>query len=438
MKKLLLGMAMLFAVALLVACGGDDPAPTATTDAEATPTVAVEPGGNEELPGNEFGGENFVLWIDNPEYGNALVARLEELFPDSNFSFEEVGGTDTLDRLRLDGPAEIGADIVLFPHDQIPGAINERLLLPLGPDIANAMHGRIPEAAIGAVVHNDNYFGIPLRMESIALFYNLDLLNEAGLDVPTTWEEIIEAAADYNNVATNDFLIRWEVGGAFFNQFFLTTFGYELFGPNHNDPDAINFDTPEAIEGLEYFASLRDILPVPYGDLGWDETNGAFVAGEVPLLIIGPWAIPYIQRDGAGFEWGVTTIPTINGVQPRTFSGNHIAAASSFTNYPDLARAVLEFMMSDEGLQMVYDEIGVIPALIDGSVINGLSEDAALSGIAAQAVHSHPMPAISEMDFFWDAADAMYRAVWNGLLTPAEAAANAVEDFEAARALATQ
>jgi len=385
-----------------------------------------------------FGGENFTLWLDNDDYGEALVAALSERFPDSNFSYEHVGGTYTLDRLRLDGPAERGADIILFPHNEIPGAINEQLLLPLGPDMINAMHERIPAAAVGAVQHGGNYFGVPLRMESVALFYNLDLLEAAGLEVPTTWEEIIEAAPDFNNPATNEFLIRWDVGDAFFSHFALTAFGYELFGPDHIDPDAINFNTPEAIAGLEFFGSLREILPVPYGDLDWDSTNGAFVAGEVPLLIIGPWAIPYINNYGAGFEWGVTTIPTINGVQPLTFSGNHIAAESSFTRYPDLTRAVLEFMMSDEGLQMIYDEIGVIPALIDGSVIRGLSDDAGLAGIAAQSVHSHPMPAIAEMAHFWDAAEAMYRSVWEGLLTPEEAAENAEEAFEAARILAAQ
>ena len=431
-KLLLLGMAMLFSVAFLVACGNGE---TATDPNVDTPDTEVDPGEVEEPT---FGGETLTLWLDNDDYAAALIAALNEKFPDTTFLYEFMDGPYTLDQLRLDGPADLGADILLFPHDQIPGAINEQLLLPLGPNITDAMHARIPAAAVNSVEHNGNYFGVPLRMESIALFYNLDLLEEAGLEVPATWEEIFEAAPVYNNPATNDFLIRWEAGGAFFNHFTLTAFGFELFGPNHNDPDLVNFDTPEVIAGLEFFASLREVLPVPAADLDWDSTNGAFAAGEVPLLIIGPWSIPHIEASDQEFRWGVTTIPTINGVQPRTFSGNHIAAASSFTNYPDLARAVLEFMMSDEGLQMVYDEIGVIPALIDGSVINGLSEDVALAGIAAQAVHSHPMPTLAEMDSFWDPANTMFSSVWEGLATPEEAAANALEAFEAARALANQ
>jgi len=62
----------------------------------------------------------------------------------------------------------------------------------------------------------------------------------------------------------------------------------------------------------------------------------------------------------------------------------------------------------------------------------------ALAGIAAQAVHSHPMPTLAEMDSFWDPANTMFSSVWEGLATPEEAAANALEAFEAARALANQ
>lgn len=442
MKKLLLfGMAMLFSVAVLAACGGGDATESDSPASEAPASEAPA----TEVPETEEPGDytsdlagTITMWLDNDAYADALIAALNERFPNATFEYSFMDGPYTLDQLRLDGPAGLGADILLFPHDQIPGAINEQLLLPLGPDITDAMHERIPPAAVNSVSHNGQYFGIPLRMESIALFYNLDLLEAAGLEVPTTWEEIFEAAPEYNNPATNDFLIRWEAGGAFFNHFALTAFGFELFGPEHNDPDSVNFNTPEAIAGLEFFASLRDILPVPYADLDWDATNGAFVAGEVPLLIIGPWSIPHINNYSDGFNWGVTTIPTIGGVQPRTFSGNHIAAASSFTDYPDLARAVLAFMMSDEALQMVYDNIGVIPALMDGSIIEGLQDDIALAGIAQQAVHSHPMPTLAEMDSFWDPANTMFRSVWEGLATPEEAAANAEEAFEALRALADQ
>jgi arabinogalactan oligomer/maltooligosaccharide transport system substrate-binding protein len=431
MKKLFaLGCVLVLSLAFLVACGGDS---EAGEEIEAGPETAdTEPGDDEETA---FGGETITLWIDQAGYAEALVAALSDRFPDTKFEFEELGSTYTTERLALAGPAGVGADIILFPQDHISDAINQSLLLPLGPDLAGAMNGRIPEASLDTVRLDDHYFAVPLRMNSIGLFYNSDLLEEHGLEVAGSFEELIEQAGEFNDPANNQFLIRWEAGNAFFNYFFLTSFGYELFGPDHNDPDAINFDTPAALEGLEFFLSMRDILPVPYGDLNWDTVHGAFVAGEVPYIITGPWSISDINDNG-DFEWGVTKIPTINGNQPITFSDNNVAAVSAFTEHPDLSRAVLEFMMSDEGLQILYDEVGAIPALIDTSIIDGLSDDPFLAGIITQAEYSHPMPIIPEMSQFWAPAESMYRSVWEGLLTPAEAVENAMNDFEAARALA--
>ena len=433
-KVFLVGLALVFSLMFLTACNGDEPdAPDEpeVEDVEETPDEPEEetPDEPEEDEEAATGGESFLLWIDQTPYAEALIAALSDRFPDINFEFEEVGSTYTVERLSLDGPAGTGADIILFPHDNISDAINQNSLLPLGPDIAAQMQGRVPEPALDAVRIDGEYFAIPMRMNSIGFFYNRDLLDEHGFDVAESFEEIVEQAAEFND----DYILRWEAGNAFFSYFFLTSFGYELFGPQHNDPEAINFNTPAVIEGLAYYQTIRDILPVSYGDLDWDATHGAFVAGEVPYLISGPWSISE-AREG-GFEWGITRIPTVDGNRPITFSDINVAAASAYTENPPLAREVLEFMMSDEGLQILYDYVGAIPALIDTSVIDGLADDPFLTGIVAQAEYSHPMPIIPEMGSFWGPAETMFRSVWEGLATPEEAAENAETEYEAARAL---
>lgn len=137
-------------------------------------------------------------------------------------------------------------------------------------------------------------------------------------------------------------------------------------------------------------------------------------------------------KKNADFEWGITTIPTINGNHPVTFSGNIIACMSSYTKNAEAAREVLEFMVSDEGLEILYKVRGSIPALKDPSVIDGLSDDQYVMGILEQAQFSEAMPSIPEMASFWTPAETLYRSVWEGLATPEEAAAKALEDFNAA------
>ena len=103
---------------------------------------------------------------------------------------------------------------------------------------------------------------------------------------------------------------------------------------------------------------MKEYLPVPYADLNWDSVEVEFAKGTVPYIIVGPWSIAEVETQDTGFEWGVTTIPTINGVQPETFSGNIIACISAYTQHPAEAKQVVEFLGSEEGLQIMYDVKG--------------------------------------------------------------------------------
>ena len=427
MKKLLLLVHMMVLPLTLVACdnGGDvDPQP-------------AESGSTEQTNGDsgEFGGESIVLWIDEPAYGEALEEALSLKFPDSNFEFQEVNSTDALDMMRLDGPAGLAGDIMIIPHTNLVEGVQEMLFLPFSPDLEARINSDFAPNTVESIKVDENYFAIPLAIETIAMFYNKTLLEEHDLTVAESFEEIIEQAAVFNDPTNDDFILRWDVSDSYFDTIFLTAFGYELFGPNHDDADLINFDTPEVLAGLEFYLSLRDILPVEAADLDWSNTFGEFMAGNVPYHLSGRWAVAElsVQDD---FEWGAVVIPTIGGERPLPFAGNQVAVASSFTDHPELVREVLDFMMSDEGLQLAYDHRGSVAPLLDTSKIAGLDEDPGSLALLEQANnHAMPMPAIPELSHFWPAADQMFESVWNGLLTPQEAVDNAMEQFEISRTL---
>ena len=100
------------------------------------------------------------------------------------------------------------------------------------------------------------------------------------------------------------------------------------------------------------------------------------------------------------------------------------------------SKQVLEFLASEEGLKILYDVKGSIPALKDNSVIEGVLEDPYVSGILAQAEFSQPMPILPEMSSYWGPVETMYRSVWEGLATPEQAAEKALADYNAALELA--
>ncbi|MGL4335552.1 MAG: maltose ABC transporter substrate-binding protein [Turicibacter sp.] len=434
MKKLL---SLMFVAGLsvtgLVACGGND-APAdkpAEKPAESTDTTT-------EKPAESTDKVEIKLWLDDDDFADALVPAIEAALPNIKIVYEKVGAVDARAKLELDGPAGLGGDVFIQPHDGMSPSIESQILLPLGSDLGAMMEERILPGSVATVKSDDAYYGVPIATESLALFYNKTLLDENGFTVATSFDEVKEQAKVYNDNAANKFLMRFQPGNSYDMHFFLTGGGFQLYGPDHTDGSQVNLNTPEVVKGLEAFASMQEYLPVPYADLGWDTVHGEFVNGNVPYIITGPWSIAEVKQGGIdnGFEWGVTTIPTIDGKQPLTFSGNIIACVSAYTKNPAEARQVVEFMASPEGLQAMYDATGKIPALKDNSVVEGVMEDPYIAGILAQAAYSEPMPILPEMSKYWGAAETMYRSVWEGLSTPEAAAAKALEDYNTALQMA--
>lgn len=423
MKKV---MSFLLATGLsvsgLVGCSNEVP------KVEETPSKTPE-----QVKNTTTDGEKTVvkLWLDYDEYAQALEEAIEEKMPQYDIQWEHVESVDTRSKIELDGPAGLGPDIFIQPHDGMANSIQSQILLPLGEELSKQAEERFIEGSVQTVEFDGTYYGMPLSTESVAFFYNKTLLDEYGFEVAKTWDDVKAQGDVFNNNAENKFVIRMETGNSYTMHFFLTAFGYELFGPDHTNPELINFDTQEVIDGLTYYQSMKEYLPVPYADLTIDTVEVEFAKGTVPYIIVGPWAISEIEKN-ADFEWGITTIPTINGNQPVTFSGNIIACMSSYTKNPDAAREVLEYMTSDEGLEILYKVRGSIPALKDPSVIDGLSDDKYVMGVLEQAQYSQAMPSIPEMASFWAPAETLYRSVWEGLATPEEAAAKALADYKAA------
>ena len=429
MKKVtsLLFAATLAAAGLAGCSSGNETKSETPTDSSSNTEVKPETT-TDSTSGDKV---EIKLWLDYDNYAEALEEAIEAKYSNIDIVWERVESTQSRTKLELEGPAGVGPDIFLQPHDTMAQSIQGNILLPLGSSLSENVKSRFIESAVETAKSGDQYYGVPISTESIALFYNKTLLEENGFDVATTFEEVKAQGDVFNNAAENKFIMRFEAGNAYTMQFFLTANGYQLFGADHTDPNAINFDSEEAIAGLEYFKSMQEYLPVPYADLTTDTVEVEFGKGTVPYVIVGPWAISEIKNT-ADFEWGITTIPTINGVQPLTFSGNIIASISAYTQHPDEARQVLEYMISDEGLEILYKVRGAIPALQDPTVIDGLSDDAYVMGVLEQAQFSEPMPSIPEMASFWAPAETMYRSVWEGLATPQEAATKAMSDYEQA------
>ncbi|MGV8145316.1 MAG: maltose ABC transporter substrate-binding protein [Alkaliphilus sp.] len=373
-------------------------------------------------------GATLLVWeVDGPEgeFTEYVAQKFYEKYG-VKVTYEPVNHTDSREKLSLDGPAGVGADVFAIPHDHMGLTVAMGLALPneIGKD---RITNDFMQAAVDGVTMDGILYGFPTGIETYLLFYNRDLLDKT----PTTFDEVIKFAKDYNDPAQNKFGLMWDVGNAYFSHGFVAGFGGYVFGDGGTNKNELGLNSPGAVKGAEFFVSLKEILPLNSADTDYGVMDGLFSEGKAAMIINGPWAVQgYLD---AGVNFGLAPLPLLpNGKNPASFSGIRTLLVSSFTKYPIAAQMFADFATSDEMLLRRFEitkQIPPVKALMNESAIK---DNELVAPFLAQAQHAVPMPSIPQMDVVWEPYATALQIMWNDGVDPQEALDNAVETIEAA------
>ena len=178
--------------------------------------------------------------------------------------------------------------------------------------------------SVKLVTFNGKKWGIPLSVDTAGLFFNQDALDEAGLSVPTSFEEL-SAAAEALLVQNPDGSIErigWvpDVGDGSYAVATGLLFGAKLFS---EDGTQVTVNTQEWIDALNWQRSFYE----PFGDYenfarfvggfgSYDSAQNFFITGQVPLYLESSYFTTWPERFGNGqpANWGVAPFPGPDGV----------------------------------------------------------------------------------------------------------------------------
>ncbi len=166
-----------------------------------------------------------------------------------------------------------------------------------------------PALMANGVDEAGNVWSIPFQRSTPILYYNADLLAEAGYDAaPVNNAELVEIAQALTTDERHGLLVP--VAGGFpiwMYQSFAIAHGRNIVG---DDPTEVYFNTPEAVAAVEFARSLGTDLGVgPAGGAAWGDTPVAFLAGQAAMIYHTTGNLTRILRD-ADFEVGVGFLPS--------------------------------------------------------------------------------------------------------------------------------
>ena len=203
-------------------------------------------------------------------------------------------------------------------------------------------------------------YAAPFYGESSMVMYRTDLMEKAGLEMPSapTWQFIREAAAAMDDPANdiNGICLRgkagWGEGGAF-----ITVTG-NSFGARWFDEDwNAQFDTPQWAEALNFYVNLmNDYGPEGYATNGFNENLSLFNQGKCGMWIDATVAASFVTgadstvADSVGFALA----PNAEGVEKRAnWLWAWALAIPAGTQQADEAKQFIEWATSKDYIELV-------------------------------------------------------------------------------------
>lgn len=340
---------------------------------------------------------------------------------------QEMPYAQQIEKLRLDGPAGIGPDVLVLPHDQVGTAVVQGLIAELNTD--NAVMSTFTKPAVDAQTYNGKLYGIPKAVETIVLVYNKDLLPKAPekMDDLYAFSKTQRAANKYGLLAKFDEIyyaygVVAGMGGYIFGQNSNGSLNVNDIGlANQGSIDAVNYIKKFYTEGL-FPAGI-------VGETGANAIDSLFTEKKAAAVITGPWAFqPY--KD-AGVNYGVAPLPLLpNGEHMRSFLGVKGYSVSSYSKQKDLSQKFIEFINQSEFAKIRFEKTGEIPpvkSLIDDPLIKN---DEKSRAVAIQASYAIPMPSVPEMGEVWSPANSALQLGGTGKQDVKEALESAVKNIK--------
>ncbi|WP_369052790.1 sugar ABC transporter substrate-binding protein [Kineococcus terrestris] len=230
-------------------------------------------------------------------------------------------------------------DVLMVNNPDLPQFASTGALEPLA-DLDVDTSDYLP-SVLEVGTYEGELYGLAPNVNTLVLYYDEAALAEAGVAVPTTWDELRAAAEALTTPDRYGFAYSAASG----------TEGTWTFIPFlwSNGGSQVDLTAPEAVEALKFYTDLARDGFVSTSAVNWSQADAKdqFAAGQAAMMINGPWQIPSLNET-EGLQWATTTIPVPEaGVDPAAPLGGELWTVPRTENSAVAAR-VVECMNSPE------------------------------------------------------------------------------------------
>ncbi|MBS6041655.1 MAG: sugar ABC transporter substrate-binding protein [Clostridium baratii] len=353
MKKKFRVLVLSLCALFLVGCGSKDNDEASSGDSNGPVTIS------------------YAIWDSGQEKGLRKVAdEFEKKNPNIKINIQVTGWNDYWTMLEAAATGGSLPDTFWMHSNEIYRYGSNKMLLDLNDYIKDSKDvdlKNFPEGLNKIYNINEHQYAIPKDYDTIGLWYNKKMFDEAGIPYPDdswNWDKLKEVAKKLTKADGS----QYGVLAPLHNQEGYYNFVYQNGGNIISNEKKSEYDNPKTIEAMKYYFDLskEGLSPKIYND---KERAEALQNGQVAMGFFGSWNLSaFSENEYMNKNFDVAVLPSANDGKRATIFNGIGNAASATTKHPQEAWKWLEYLGSKEG-QEKQGELGIaIPAY------NGVAE----------------------------------------------------------------
>lgn len=421
MKKMTAILLALMLALSLSACGSKDTS-TSTTETKTTTETTTTSNTETTTTTNKI---TVAIWDTNQQPGlqeimndwtaiSGIKAEIQVLSWDEYWTLLEAGASGgTL------------PDVFWMHSNNAQKYMENDLLLDLTDKIAASdkidLNNYYSEIS-ALYTSNGRQYAMPKDIDTIALWYNKSMFDEAGLAYPDdtwTWETMADAAKKLTKADGSQYGYAINTGNnqdSYYNVIY--SYGGSVIT---EDKKKSGYDDPNTIKGMQVIEKMLLDKSIP--SLQILSENGAdvlFNSGKVAMITQGSWMVPaFKNNDYSKANADIAVLPMgPDGKRVSIYNGLGWAAAANGKN-TDAAWSLIEYL-STETAQLKQAELGVTMSAYKGTSeawkngYTGFNLQAYLDMLNAELVFR---PYSRSTSIWEDMANNEFKAAWSGEAT---------------------
>ena len=312
---------------------------------------------------------NVVGSYSNFEALEQVIADFNEYYPNVEITYEEM--TSFGDSILSRCASGSNVDIIFFAQEWYDGMeeLEENYLEDL--DEADIDLSAVTEEVLAQDNVDGKQYFVPIYLFGAGLIVNTDLLEEYGIDMPTTYDEFLEACEAFSEAGIAPILAHEDIRGVFF----WSNVYDNIYSADNSEEIVADLNEGKDTYGIfdSCYEDYQELLASGYFNAASDEVEDTyessilrFLEGDIPFLVGTSDTISGVKKREAKsdtytdnpFNYTFILTPTKSGENYMAVSANRVAVFKGSENL-DYANEFLRFLVTGEELATMSNVKGM-------------------------------------------------------------------------------